>query len=230
MLRLKKYRRLTRYWKKHKIDLIILTIAVLTALVSLIIYIQTDHQLNEGKIKIRQGNQPVKEKKVFTKKQPTKIFIDLSGAVLKPDLYEMKVGDRLNDLFKKSGGLAKNADRDFFARNFNLANRLVNGEKIYIPNRQEVRKGLFQEPERIIDYNNGDEEETGQENNNSSTNKDRININQASQATLETLPGIGAATALKIINGRPYRSIQELLTRKILTQSVFNKIKGKVGN
>ena len=224
----KKYRRLIRYFKKHKIDLIIFGIALLTALISLIIYIQTDNQLRQGKVKIKEINQFAEKKTKPTNQAPAKIVIDLSGAVAKPALYEMKAGDRINDLLKKSGGLAKNADRNFFARNFNLANLLVNGEKIYVPSYQEIRKGLFQEPIRIIDYNNGDRQENSQESPSSISN--RININKASPATLETLPGIGATTAEKIIAGRPYRSIQELLTRKILTQSVFNKIKEKVVN
>ena len=224
----KKYRYLIRYWKKHKIDLAVLAAAILTALISLFIYIQTGHQLNEKQIKIHQTNSPTKKKETGGKKKTARIFVDLSGAILKPDLYLMKKGDRLNDLLKKGGGLAKNADRNFFARNFNLANRLVNGEKVYIPSYQEIRKGLFQEPERIIDYHNSDSEKTSQADN--LLTNSRININRASQPTLETLPGVGATTATKIINSRPYRSVQELLTRKILSQKVFDKIKGKVEN
>ena len=60
-------------------------------------------------------------------------------------------------------------------------------------------------------------------------NKDRFalaNINKSSAADMaKTLPGIGDKTAPKIVNGRPYTGPQDLVTKKVLTQGQFNKIK-----
>lgn len=63
-------------------------------------------------------------------------------------------------------------------------------------------------------------------------NKDRFalaNINTSSAADIaKTLPGIGDKTAPKLVNGRPYATPQDLVTRKILTAAQFAKIKDVV--
>ena len=55
-----------------------------------------------------------------------------------------------------------------------------------------------------------------------------MNINLATMDQLDTLPSIGAVTAQKIIDGRPYASAEELLSRKVVGQSTYDKIKDKV--
>jgi len=56
----------------------------------------------------------------------------------------------------------------------------------------------------------------------------KIDINSASKEDLQTLPGVGEATAEKIIDGRPYKTKAELLSKKIVTRSVYSKIRAKV--
>lgn len=51
-----------------------------------------------------------------------------------------------------------------------------------------------------------------------------VNINSASAQELEKLPGIGPVTAGKIIAGRPYTSIDELLVKKVVGRSTYEKI------
>ncbi|EKD47123.1 MAG: helix-hairpin-helix DNA-binding motif-containing protein, partial [uncultured bacterium] len=55
-----------------------------------------------------------------------------------------------------------------------------------------------------------------------------ININAASQSELETLWGIGPVTAQNIIEQRPYSSVEELLSKKIIKQNVYDKIKDQI--
>ncbi|WP_375465553.1 ComEA family DNA-binding protein [uncultured Methylobacterium sp.] len=55
-----------------------------------------------------------------------------------------------------------------------------------------------------------------------------IDLNSATTAELDALPGIGAARAAAIVKGRPYKGKDELVQKKILPQSVYDGIKDKV--
>lgn len=55
-----------------------------------------------------------------------------------------------------------------------------------------------------------------------------IDINSADEKTLMTIPGIGTAYSKKIIAGRPYKSKDQLVSRKILPQGVYDKVKDQI--
>jgi len=57
---------------------------------------------------------------------------------------------------------------------------------------------------------------------------EKVDLNTASQQELSELAGIGEARAKAIIKGRPYKGKDELVERKIIPQSVYDKIKDKV--
>jgi DNA uptake protein ComE-like DNA-binding protein len=57
---------------------------------------------------------------------------------------------------------------------------------------------------------------------------DKLDINSASKDDLEKLPGIGPATSQKIIAGRPYRAKNELVSKKIVNKSEYDKIKDQI--
>jgi competence protein ComEA len=55
-----------------------------------------------------------------------------------------------------------------------------------------------------------------------------INLNSASSLELDSLPGIGPVYAGKIVSGRPYQAVSDLLTRKVIPIATYNKIKDLV--
>ena len=55
-----------------------------------------------------------------------------------------------------------------------------------------------------------------------------LDINSASAQELDALPGIGPARAAAIVKGRPYRSKDELVRKKILPQNIYDKIKERL--
>ncbi len=135
------------------------------------------------------------------------MMIDLEGAVEKPGVYELQAGSRINDLLVKAGGLSAKADREWVAKNLNLAQKLTDGAKIYIPTKQEINNGKS----KVL---------AGAE--------DKTNLNTASAAELDKLWGIGPATAQKIIESRPYQKIEDLINKKIVKSNVWEAIKDQI--
>ena len=119
-----------------------------------------------------------------------------------------------------AGGLTKNADNGFFNRNYNLSRILVDQEKIYVPSVWEVSNGYFIENKQTLNFITAVEK--------AKANIEIININKGTIDELDTLPGIGKVTAEKIINNRPYSSIEELVSKKVVNKSVFEKIKNLI--
>jgi len=151
----------------------------------------------------------------------TTIFVDIEGAVQNPGVYELPVNSRINDLLIRAGGLSAAADRDWVSKNINLAQKLQDGVKIYIPSQKEVRQ--FGGPGLSTVGEGG-----GQVAGVSGLAAGKININTASQTQLESLWGIGEKRAADIIANRPYQSIDELVTKAKIPKSVVEKIKDKI--
>lgn len=145
----------------------------------------------------------------------TTIKVDIEGAVERPDVYVLDTDSRVQDLLLAAGGLSVKADRMWVAKNVNLAAKLTDGAKIYIPVSGETLEKIGPSISTIKGLT-------------TNTSNTIININNASEAELDTLPGIGEVTVRKIISGRPFQKTAELLDKKIVNKSTWEKIKDRI--
>lgn len=139
------------------------------------------------------------------------VVVDIEGAVQHPGVYTLPEGSRIEDLLSRAGGIRGDADTAWVAKTLNRASMLSDGAKFYIP-----FLGATVNPQNL-----SSEPESG-------SVPTMVSINTASSSELEVLPGIGEVTAGKIIAGRPYQRLEELLERKIVGQSVWEKIRLKI--
>lgn len=143
------------------------------------------------------------------------IAVDVEGAVVKPGVYTLSAESRVQDALIAAGGLSAEADRELISKRINLAQKIVDGQKLYIPkvgeNSSSGLLGVSSEEGGSQLFNDG-----------------KIHINIASISELDSLSGIGKVTAQKIIDNRPYATLDELLSKKIISQKVFDQNKEKI--
>jgi competence protein ComEA len=134
----------------------------------------------------------------------TAIYVHILGEVRQPGLYELRDGDRAVDAVAAAGGFTESAD----AAGLNLARFVSDGEQIIVPAIGEVpAAGAGGAP-------------------------GKVNLNTADAALLDTLPGVGPATAAKIIawreqNGR-FESIEDLLDVGGIGEAKFESLRDLV--
>lgn len=167
---------------------------------------------------IEQNKTTETTKKNEENQENKKIIIHISGQVNNEGVYELEEGSRIIDAINKAGGVTETADTS----QINLAEKIEDGAKIYVP-----AKG-----EESVETNR-QEGKTTKNTKNIAQDKERkskkININTATEEELDTLPGIGQATAQKIIeyrkeNGK-FSKIEDIKDVSGIGDSKFEKIK-----
>lgn len=199
--------------KKQKIIfcivIILMVIVILYYLYSSLAQYDTNfinEDINENLI----SNNTNEENLVDKASENTEILVHVSGCVKNDKVVSLPEGSRINDAIEAAGGLTDDAD----LTNVNLAYILEDGEKIYIPKKGE---------ESQINS------EISSEQMMSSSKTSKININKATQAELETIPGVGPSTALKIIkyreeNGK-FKSIEDIKNVSGIGDSKYENMK-----
>ena len=130
------------------------------------------------------------------------IYVDVGGAVARTGVQRLPAGTRVGDAIAAAGGAAPDADLSAL----NRAALLRDGARVYVPRFGETP------PAGSL----GSEAE------------EKIDLNHATAAELETLPGIGPATAARIIRSRDQRSfakLEELQTRGLVSARVLADIR-----
>lgn len=139
-----------------------------------------------------------------------KVYI--SGEISKEGVYEFEDGDRLDDLIKKAGGLTENAN----AKDLNLAMKLEDEMKIYIPSIYEVSSDDANDTIPIITSDSKD------------SSKDKVNINNASKEELMTLPNIGDKRADSILEYREsnkFETVEDLKNVNGIGEKFYQSLK-----
>ena len=130
------------------------------------------------------------------------VVVHIAGAVAYPGMYELPAGSRLQDAILAAGGVAEDADID----SLNLSRHLRDGEKITVVASGGTAVGGA-----------------------STRSVEPLDINRASQSELERLRGIGEAYSRRIVDSRtvdgPYRSVEELVTRRVLPEATLNAVR-----
>jgi len=194
------------FLERHRLIAGIFLLGVILLGLSVLIFKISSFTAEQPKVEILGESDPA-----TAGSQASFIVVEASGEVQKPGVYKLNAGSRVGDLLTAAGGLSAEADREWVAKNVNMAAKLQDGVKIYIPSKKEM----------------GNEKmEAGKEA--GSEKSEKININTASESELDTLWGVGPATAKKIVEGRPYQKSEELLEKKIVNKNVWEKIKDKI--
>ena len=188
---------------KYKVQIILIVIFVASAIS---IFIQDKERkdsimINSSSIESKDG----------------KIGVYISGEVKNEGVYYLDKDARVTNLIDIAGGFTENAD----ISKINPAKKLNDSDKIIIPE----KKDYVEEEIEQIDDNTSVEEELEH-----STIK-KININTATKEELETLNGIGEATANKIINYRksnPFKEIEDIMNVPGIGEAKFNNIKDDI--
>lgn len=153
------------------------------------------------------------EKSEDTEKEQNSIFVYVCGAVNAPGVYELPGDARVYEAIACAGGVREDAAEEYI----NQAQIVADGERIYIPTKEEAEQGTVESVLTQPDGGNAEE---------------KVNINTASRDELKTLSGIGDSKADSIIQYREthgaFRNIEELMNVEGIKEGVFNKIKDRI--
>lgn len=153
------------------------------------------------------------------------IVVDVSGAVKKPGVTKLSSGSRLYDLISAAGGFDPLVSVAWVSRVLNLSQQLKDSQKIYIPFEYDFKPDLSElelmNLPTVADL-------VHQSSSTTKPNDNLINVNTATQAELNDLPGVGDVTSQKIISNRPYADEAEFKSKSGVTSSVFEKIKSLI--
>lgn len=204
--------------KKQKTTILIIAIIVA---IGMIYFIYNKNQIRsdidlESEILISNTS----ENKTNVEIQEDLVIIHITGSVKNPGIVKLKYGSRIEDAIEAAGGLTENAD----ITNVNLAYVLDDGVKIRIPSITDEKNG----DEQILEDGSGENiiEET---NMTLGASTKEVNINKATETELQSLPGIGASLASRIIeyrnqNGK-FSKIEDIKNVNGIGDSKYDNIK-----
>ncbi|MBQ6154821.1 helix-hairpin-helix domain-containing protein [bacterium] len=162
--------------------------------------LEVEHELLTEETMV-ENEEVIEEKKYIT--------VDIGGAVVSPGVYLVEDKLRLADLVQIAGGLRTDLiDNHLMQKRVNFALLLKDSLKYYIP---------FAE-EDLIQTAVGSGEVASE----------LVSINDADLKELTSLSGIGSARAQTIVDNRPYVTLEELVSKGSISQTIFENIKDQI--
>ncbi len=138
------------------------------------------------------------------------IYVQVSGAVNHPGVYELPLGSRVFQALELAGGMTQEAQE----KSINQAQTLEDGQMIWVPTVEEAAALPEQQPESLA------------------KDDGKVNLNTATKEELQTLPGIGEAKAQSIVAWREehgsFTQIEDIMKIEGIKEGVFSKIKDSV--
>ena len=179
-------------------------------------------------------NEENKEQKDYNRKEQIVdgggIFVHIDGYINNPGVYEIKENDRIKTLIDKAGGFKEG----YSIKNINLAAKLSDGDKIYIPSVSEEKNSENNNNNNININSSGKGQNIKTDRNNVSImkNNSKININTANISELKQITGIGESTANKIIDYREnvgkFKKIEDIKEVKGIGDAKYESLKNKI--
>lgn len=176
--------------------------------VSIGIVMSKPHTIGEEDFETISFEDPVEEEEQrLEQERKQTVFVHVTGQVQNPGVYELEAGSRINDAIELAGGSIEGALTDAV----NLARVLHDGEQIFVPD--ETTLALVEEH---VTFHGASS----------------ININNASQDLLETLPGVGPAIAGRIVAWRDsnggFAIVEDLMQVQGIGPKVYESLKDLV--
>lgn len=156
------------------------------------------------------------------------IFVHIDGYINNPGVYEIKENDRIKTLIDKAGGFKEG----YSIKNINLAAKLSDGDKIYIPSVSEEKNSENNNNININSSGKGQNVKSDRNNVSIMKNNSKININTANISELKQITGIGESTANKIIDYREnvgkFKKIEDIKEVKGIGDAKYEILKNKI--
>ena len=152
------------------------------------------------------------------------LVVEIVGAIDRPGVFRLPAGSRVGDLVDAAGGYGSRVDAERASRELNLAALLHDGDQIRVPSRDDEVAAA-----PAVGSNPGPGGASS--GSGSGGGSGLVDLNQATSAELEALPGIGPVTATKILTSRdeqPFGSVEELRGRGLLGEKTYEKVKDLV--
>ncbi len=169
--------------------------------------------------------------------QTSRIVVDVDGAVNQPGVFDVEGSDiRVRDAIEAAGGLTGDAD----TAQINLAATITDGTKIHIPTKGEntATSATAQTTQSdTASPSSGSSASpsapaASSPSSSGSVNTAVVNINTATAEELETLPGVGASTAQKIVQNRteqgPFTSKEDMMRVSGIGKKKYAKLESRI--